>query len=39
MYQVKCDNGSVRLATELSLACVIFEVLQAGLKIVEIARA
>lgn len=39
MYQVKCDNGEIRLATELSLASVIFAVLTAGLNVIEIVRA
>lgn len=39
MFSIKCDNGSVRLATAISLASVIFEVMQAGLKVIEIVRA
>lgn len=39
MFSVKCSNGEIRLATELSLASVIFAVLTAGLKVIEIVRA
>ena len=38
MFSVKCSDGNVRIATAISLASVIFEVLQAGLRVVEIVR-